>query len=79
LKQIFVYRYHGYPNSSVPDYPENFPVKMLIYHWFSRVKSWHPREVDKLTLEEVEWIPILHEASELASDIISREMQAQRK
>jgi hypothetical protein len=55
------------------------PPKMLVYHWFSRVKEWNPRIVDNLTLEELEWFPILEEASEELSQIVSRENQAQRK
>jgi hypothetical protein len=74
-----LWRYHGYPPENAPSYPDGMPAKMLIYHWFSRVKKWGPRTVDNLTLEELEWFPIIEEASEDLTQIVSRENQAQRK
>lgn len=51
---------------------------MLVYNWFARNKDWHPRIVDTLTIEELEWFPILEEAFSNAEEVISAEMNAQK-
>jgi hypothetical protein len=50
---------------------------MLTYNWFSRVKNWPPEVVDRLSLEQLEWFPVLEEASAEVSDRLSKENQAQ--
>jgi hypothetical protein len=50
---------------------------MIVYNWYARAHDWHPREVDLLELDEVEWIPLLEEACQQASDVIQKEVDAQ--
>jgi hypothetical protein len=50
---------------------------MLAYNFFGRSRNWHPRQVDELDLDEVEWLPLLEEACLQASDVIRKEEQAQ--
>ena len=59
-------------------FPEGFPTKMLLYNWFRRTANWHPREVDELYLDELEWFPIVEEAIQDAVDRISKENNAQK-
>lgn len=49
-----------------PKYPEGFPQRMLVYNWFGRMRDWHPRMVDELYLDEMEWLPIVEEAVQAA-------------
>lgn len=51
---------------------------MMVYNWFARNRNWHPRQVDELDLDEVEWLPLLEEACLQAADVIRKEEQAQR-
>jgi len=44
---------------------------MWIYHKFSKLKGWTPRQVDELTLEEMYWLPILEDAESIASSQLS--------
>lgn len=41
---------------------------MQIKHWFAKVRGWHPRQVDELSLEEMFWLPLQEEASLMAAD-----------
>lgn len=50
---------------------------MIIYNWFARARSWTPRQVDELDLEEVEWLPLLEEACLQASEVIQKEINSQ--
>ena len=51
---------------------------MIVYNWFARARGWHPRQVDELEPDEVEWLPLLEEACQQASDVIQKEVDAQR-
>lgn len=62
-----------------PPFPEGFPPKIMIYGWFKRNGDWHPREVDELTIEELEWIPIYESAVDEAAEYIRKQDQAQGK
>lgn len=66
LASIFTYRANGGSAKLQPSYPEGFPPKMLVYNWFRRTSNWHPRQVDELSLEEMEWLPLIEEAVQLA-------------
>lgn len=50
---------------------------MMIYNWYARAHHWHPRQVDELNLEEVEWLPILEEACQQASEVLQKEIESQ--
>ena len=50
---------------------------MMVYNWFARTRNWHPRQVDELELDEVEWLPLLEEACLQASDVVQQEERAQ--
>jgi len=39
---------------------------MLVYNWYARARNWHPRQVDELHLDEMEWLPIIEEAVQAA-------------
>lgn len=51
---------------------------MLIYNWFARARNWHPREVDELSLDEMEWLPLCEEAVQIASETIAKQNEKQR-
>lgn len=58
--------------------PDGFPTKIFVYGWFKRNGNWHPREVDDLYLDELEWIPVYEEAIALAEEYIDKQNQYQR-
>lgn len=58
-----------------PGFPPGFPVKMLVYNWFARARNWTPRQVDELSLDEMEWLPIIEEAVQLASETAAKQRQ----
>jgi hypothetical protein len=55
------------------------PAKILTYHWYSKVHNWEPEIVDNLTLEQLEWFPIVEAAYNEASETIAKEMRSQGK
>jgi hypothetical protein len=55
--------------------PEGFNSKIFIYGWFKRNGNWHPREVDELYIDELEWIPIYEQAIDEATEYISSMMK----
>jgi hypothetical protein len=65
------------PDFKAPDFPQGFPPKILVYGYFKRNGDWHPRQVDELTLEELEWIPIYEEAIFEAQEYIRKTSQFQ--
>ena len=54
-------------------------MRLLVYNYYRKLNGWHPRQVDELELDEVEWLPVLEAASVEASEIIQKEIQAQSK
>lgn len=68
LASVFTYRANGGRAEHQPSYPEGFPSRMLAYNWFARLRGWDPRIVDELTLEEIEWLPVVEEAVQLAAE-----------
>jgi hypothetical protein len=68
LASIFTYRANGGRSETQPSFPEGMPSSMLVYNWFARARGWTPRQVDELSLEEMEWLPIVEEAIMLAQD-----------
>ena len=60
-----------------PPMPVGFPAKIFVYGWFKRNGNWHPREVDELYVEELEWIPMYEEALMLAEEYIDKQTKAQ--
>jgi hypothetical protein len=67
------------PNFKQPPWPDGFPQKILVYGYFKKDQGLHPREVDELTLEELEWIPIYDEAMAEAREFIRRQDQYQNE
>jgi hypothetical protein len=55
-----------------PPLPDGFPAKIFVYGWFKRNGDWHPREVDELYIEELDWIPVYEAALVAAEEYISR-------
>lgn len=68
LASVLTYRANGGLAQHQPAYPEGFPPRMLVYNWFARLRGWNPRIVDELTLEEIEWLPVVEEALQLAAE-----------
>jgi hypothetical protein len=62
-----------------PPLPEGFPRKIFVYGWFKRNGNWHPREVDELHLDELEWIPVYEEAMSLAEEYINKQSEFHSK
>lgn len=52
---------------------------MLIYHHFARLRNWTPRQVDELTIEEMDWLPLLEEATTDALEVLEAEHRAQNR
>lgn len=67
------------PDFKQPPFPDGFPPKILVYGYFKKDTGWHPREVDELTLEELEWIPIYEEALAEAREFIHKQENFQRE
>jgi len=42
------------------------PQDMLIKDMFAEAYGWHPRQVDNLTVEELEWLPRIIQAKTAA-------------
>lgn len=61
-----------------PPFPEGFPPKILVYGYFKNNGDWHPRQVDELTLEELEWIPVYNEAISEAREFIQKQENFQK-
>jgi hypothetical protein len=61
------------PNFKQPPWPDNFPQKILVYGYFRKDQGFHPREVDELTLEELDWMPIYDEAMAQAREFIHKQ------
>lgn len=59
---------NGHDPKHAPGLPEGFPVHVLVYDQFRELAGWTPREVDELTLEELEWLPIVMNAKLAARD-----------
>lgn len=38
------------------------PVEMLTYSWFADAYNWPPEVVKSLTLEELNWLPLVKQA-----------------
>jgi hypothetical protein len=62
-----------------PPFPEGFPAKILVYGYFERNWNWHPRQVDELTLEELEWLPVYDDAVSDAAEFVRKQGQFQNK
>jgi hypothetical protein len=67
------------PDFRPPPFPEGFPPKILVYGYFERNWNWHPRQVDELTLEELEWLPVYDEAVSDAAEFVRKQDQFQSK
>jgi hypothetical protein len=50
-----------------PGYPEGLPSRMLVYDRYAGSGEWNPRIVDELELDELFWMPIIHEAKMIAA------------
>jgi hypothetical protein len=62
-----------------PPFPEGFPPKIMVYGWFKRNGDWHPREVDELYLDELEWIPIYEQAVDEAVEYVRKQNEFRNK
>jgi hypothetical protein len=69
----------GDPEFRQPPFPEGFPAKILVYGYFERNWNWHPRQVDELTLDELEWLPLYDEAVSDAAEFVRKQGQFQNK
>lgn len=50
---------------------------MLVYSWYARTHNWTPQQVDELSMEELEWIPLLAEAIGQAQEVMQKQDEAQ--
>jgi len=48
--------------------PADMPERMLVYDQFAEMYGWHPREVDRLDLDELEWLPVVRTAKANAAE-----------
>jgi hypothetical protein len=51
---------------------------MMIYHKFAEAYSWPPSVVDKLTLDQLYWLPVVREATSDALEQVQAARQAAR-
>jgi hypothetical protein len=54
-----------------PKNPEGFPEGMWMYHHFAQKWGWTPQQVDELTLEQCQWLPLIGQAQDAARDQLS--------
>lgn len=52
---------------------------MLVYNWYAQKRNWTPQQVDELSLEQVEWLPLLSEALEEAQEVLQKQDEAQNR
>jgi hypothetical protein len=45
---------------------------MLVYEQFSGAQEWHPRELDRLTDEELFWLPVVRAAKQEAAEVLAK-------
>lgn len=46
---------------------------MMVYDSFAETRGWDPRIVDELSLDELEWLPIITRARMVAREQLSDE------
>jgi hypothetical protein len=56
--------HNGFNPKDAPDHPEGWTPELQAKHWFAKTRNWHPRQVDELTLDELEWLPIMEQATQ---------------
>ena len=44
---------------------------MWIYHKFRKLSNWTPEQVDRLTLEQQFWLPVMETAEGIAVEALS--------
>jgi hypothetical protein len=44
---------------------------VLVYDQFAQSYGWTPRQVDELTLDELEWLPVVRQAKADAAEQIA--------
>jgi hypothetical protein len=67
------------PEFKQPPFPDGFPPKILVYGYFERNWNWHPRQVDELTLEELEWLPVYDDAVNEAAEFLRKQQNFQKR
>lgn len=65
--------YPGAERIPAPPAPEGFPSRIMAYGYFKSRENWHPRQVDELYLDELEWIPVYNEAIDAATEYIRKQ------
>jgi hypothetical protein len=44
---------------------------VLVYDQFAQMYGWTPRQVDELTLDEFQWLPVVRQARQDAAEQIA--------
>ena len=53
--------------SFCPPPPDGFPAHMMTYDRWLSERNMHPRDVDRLTRDELFWLPVIQDAKEDAA------------
>lgn len=61
------------------DLPDGFPPHMMTYDRFAEERGWHPRDVDRLTRDELFWLPVIKAARQDASEQLAAMEMAKNK
>ena len=49
----------GYDPDKAPPLPDGFPMRMMAYDSFAEKYGWTPDVVDGLTLQQLDWLPLI--------------------
>lgn len=59
--------------------PDGFPPHMMTYDQWLEERSMHPRDVDRLTRDELFWLPVIAAGRRSASEQLAAIEQAKNK
>ena len=68
---VWNYNHPGGDPRARPDFPEDMPPEMVVKRFFAKTFQWPPWWVNELTLEELEWFPVMETASDEAQETIN--------
>jgi hypothetical protein len=72
-----LYHMNGWETAEPPQPPPGFPNKMWAYNWYAKTFQWDPEKVDNLSLDLIEWFPLVAEAAAEADEVFQKQMEAQ--
>jgi hypothetical protein len=72
---VFLFRSNKQADQShelAPKLPEGLPPLMFTYDQWLDERGMHPRDVDRLSRDELFWLPVIHTAKRDAAEALDR-------